>query len=123
ARGTVHGADDGDVVAGAVAEVVRLVRAAVEAHEGAVIGGRRQRGRHLRSERIIALERTELHVVDVDVFADGDGPAGEADDLAVFGNGVAFLDRPHGELVPHLDGRGQLDGAAIEEQLRAGGDG
>jgi hypothetical protein len=41
----------------------------------------------------------------------------------VLGNGVAFLDGRDSELVSHLDGRRQLDGAAIQLHFRAGGDG
>ena len=40
--------------------------------------------------------------------------AGEADDLAVLQNRVAFLDWPHRELVPHADRDGDSNGRAIE---------
>ena len=122
-RRAVHRADDREVVAGAVAEVVGLARAAVEAHERAVLGRRRQRGGRRRGMGIVPLERAELHVVDVDVLARGDGPAGEPDHLPVLRDRVALLDRPDGELVAHLDRRGQLEGGPVEVQLGAGRDG
>ena len=55
-------------------------------------GGGSGAGR-LRREGVVALERAELDVVDVDVLAGGDVAAGEADDLAVLEDRVALLDR------------------------------
>ena len=69
ARRAIHGADDREVVARTVAEVVGFARAAVEAHEGAVLGRRRQRRGHLGGVGVVALERAELDVMNVDVLA------------------------------------------------------
>src|SRR5581483_8781013 len=101
-RRAVHRADDGDVVARAVAQVVRPLGAAVVALEGARLGGRRRR-RAVAAEGVVAVEGVGPDVVDVDVSAGGDVLAGEADDLAVLAHGLAGRDRPHGQLVPQTD--------------------
>ena len=55
----------------------------------------------LGAEGVVALELAGFDVVDVDVLARRDVPAGEADDLAVLEDRLAFLDRADGELVAH----------------------
>src|SRR3546814_20548428 len=51
----------------------------------------------------VALEVVHLHVVDVDVLADGDVVGCEADDLVVFPHRLALGDRPGGDLVARGD--------------------
>src|SRR5262249_9107073 len=123
ARRTVHRADDGDVVARPVAEVIGLTRAAVVAQECAVFGRRRERGRDLGGVGVVALEGPELDVVDVDVLTGGDVAAGEADDLAVLADRVALPDRGQGELVAHLDRGREAERRVVEagHGLRRGG--
>src|SRR5439155_13425540 len=121
----VDGAEDGDVVAGAVAPV-----AAVVAQERA----RRARTvtkrcfRHLAAKRIVALEGVSADVVDVDVAAGRDVLAGEADDLPVLVDRLALPDVAQGELVAEVDPAAQAQGAAVvlhfETRLEVpGGDG
>src|SRR5262249_34169794 len=102
----VDGADDGDVVARAVAAT-----AAVVTHKGARLGrGRRRRA--VAAEGVVALEGGGADVVDVDVAAGRDVLAGKADDLAVLGDRLALPDRPQGELVPQADAPGGGEGGA-----------
>jgi len=63
--------------------VVGLSGAAVEAHPGAVLGGRGKRRGQVLTVGVVALERAELDVVDVDVVAGRDVAGGEPDDLPV----------------------------------------
>src|SRR5581483_5569595 len=122
AGGAVDGADDGDVVARTVAAV-----AAVVAHPGARLGPGRW-GRAVAAEGVVALEIVRRDVMNVDVTADGNVLAGEADDLAVFVNRFAFLDGPQRDFVAHADTRFERDRLAVDLKLRsgdemAGGDG
>src|SRR5262249_4276387 len=93
AGGTVHRADDGDVVARAIAAIATVV-----AHPRARIGARRRR-RTIAAESIIALEGLGTDVVDVNVLAGGNVFVGKANDLPIFGDSFAFFDEPQGKLV------------------------
>src|SRR5262249_20634146 len=120
-------ADDGDVIAGAVAQVFGPVGAAVVAHPGPRLGFRGRRGPGL-AEGVVAFEGVGRAVVDVDVVTGGDVLAGEADDLPVFQHRRAPGDRLEGDLVPHADAAGEGDGRAAHGQAGArrevpGGDG
>ena len=118
----VHRADDGDVIPRAVPPVGRPVRAAVEPHEAQVVGRRGERGGQVRAEGVVPRERLRLHVLHVDVFADGNRPGREPDHLPELEYRVPLLDRPDGELVPHLHPARHGHGAAVEVEGGAGGD-
>src|SRR5262249_29509607 len=108
----VDGADDGDVVARAVAPV-----AAVVAHPGALPGGRGRRRRTRGAEGVVALEGVGRDVVDVDVVAGGDVRGGEADDLAVLADRLALADGAQGDLVAEADAAADGEGVAVAAEL------
>src|SRR5205085_3738548 len=125
--GAVDGADDGDVVARGIAEVVPPLRAAIVAHPEARLRCRGS-GRTVAAEGVIALEGVGGDVMDMDVIAGRDVLAGEADDLAVLVDRLALLDGPQGDLVAETDPAGQGERLALVIELlpggeRAGGDG
>ena len=102
--------------------MVGLARAAVEAHEACGARPAAAAGGHLRGVGVVALERAELHVVDVDVFARCDRPPREADDLAVLQIASPSFTGRTANLCPILIGARQRDGAAVEGEFGAGGD-
>ena len=98
----VDGADDGDVVAGAVAAVAAVVaHASSAARPGRAAAGSRGR-RRSRARR-----RRRRHCGRGRGSPAGDVLAGEADDLAVLVDRLALLDRPQGDLVAQADARGR----------------
>src|SRR5262249_56001400 len=88
--GAVDGADDGDVVAAAVAQMLGPVGAAVVTHPEARFGSRRRR-RAIAAERVVALERIGADTMPLHVIPGRDVLAGEADDLAVLVHRRTFL--------------------------------
>ncbi len=84
------------------------------------------RGFRIDAERVIAIERTHLQVVEMDVLAGGNVATREADDLVVAAHRLALADRVRGDLVAGRDESADRDllveqlGAAHE--LRAGDD-
>src|SRR5579875_37604 len=97
----VDRADDGDVVARAVTAVAPVVAHPVTHGDGA--GGIRPRRNRRRwtiaAKTIISLESSSRDIMNVDPFPRFDVLAGETDDLAIFGDGFAFVDPAQGDLV------------------------
>src|SRR5919109_795837 len=101
-RGAVDGADDGNVVAAAVAKMLGAIRPAVVAHPEARLGGLRRR-RTIAAKRVVALEGIGGNVVYVDMIARRDVLIGEADDLTVLVDRGALLDRHERDLMTEAD--------------------
>src|SRR5262249_3816921 len=93
----VDGADDRNVIAGAVTAVAPII-----AHEVTRLG-RRRRGRAVPAKGIIPLERPGTDIVNVHVSAGRDVLAGETDDLAVLADRLSLGDGRERDLVSHAD--------------------
>src|SRR5262249_12942045 len=105
ARRAVHGADDREVVARAVAQVLGSIRSPFVPHEEARLerASGVSLGRNFTAKSVIALESVGADVVDMDVIARRNIAGREADDLAVLQDGLARADRGERDLVAHAD--------------------
>src|SRR5262249_33954857 len=99
ASGAVDGADDGDVVARAVAVGLRALRPAVVAHPIARLG-RGWRRRAVATKGVVTLERIRTDIMQMHMAARRDVLARGANDLAVLVNRFALFDIAESELVP-----------------------
>src|SRR5262249_21007848 len=103
----VHGANDRDVVARAVASVTAVV-----ALEVARLGGFGWR-RTVPAKGIVALECVGADVMDMHVASSEDILARKADYLAILVDCLAFLHVAKGDFVPHPDRAVAREGAAV----------
>src|SRR5262249_60543014 len=87
----IDGADDGDVIARAVALMLGPIRTAVVALEVTRLrrAPRVSGAWYFRAEGVVTLEGVGSHIVDVDERPGGDVAGGEADDLAVLQHRLA----------------------------------